>query len=340
MLHLAADPPTSRSDPASPPAATDPITAPAPLRLIKEIPLTSVESRIDHMAIDTHRNRLLVAAVGNDTLEIVDLNTHQWINRITSLQQPQDVMYLEPFDTIAISNGGDGSCRFYDAESLKIRSKIKDLDDADNLALVPNAPDHALAMGYGSGGLALIDPHDATLIRTIQFKGHPEAFVFDGGGQRAYINVAEFATVEAVSLKDGKSLGHWSLSSNASNFAMAADWSNDALLIACRKPAALLVLNAADGTIRATLPCDGDCDDLIVDGSTVYASCGAGFIDVYERRQDHSYERIAQVPTSPGARTCIFDNKNRLYVAAPHRNDREARIMVFEKTAAVEKPPD
>src|SRR5262249_48862484 len=45
----------------------------APLRLVQTIPLPHVEGRIDHMAVDLQGQRLFVAALGNDTLEVLDL---------------------------------------------------------------------------------------------------------------------------------------------------------------------------------------------------------------------------------------------------------------------------
>src|SRR3954464_14364162 len=49
------------------------------LELETSIPMPSVKGRIDHFAVDTKRNRLLVAALGNDTVEIIDLkrNRHE-----------------------------------------------------------------------------------------------------------------------------------------------------------------------------------------------------------------------------------------------------------------------
>jgi chromate transporter len=52
-----------------PRAATD---AP-PLRLVQTIPLPGVQGRIDHLAVDVAGQRLFVAALGNNTVEVVDL---------------------------------------------------------------------------------------------------------------------------------------------------------------------------------------------------------------------------------------------------------------------------
>ena len=45
----------------------------APLRLVQTIPLPHVEGRIDHLAVDLRGQRLFVAALGNNTLEVLDL---------------------------------------------------------------------------------------------------------------------------------------------------------------------------------------------------------------------------------------------------------------------------
>src|SRR5215831_9713207 len=54
-----------------------------PLRLVQTIPLPHVEGRIDHMAVDVQGQRLFVAALGNNTLEIIDLKAGTRLHTIT-----------------------------------------------------------------------------------------------------------------------------------------------------------------------------------------------------------------------------------------------------------------
>jgi len=60
----------------------------APLRLVQTIPLPNVEGRIDHLAIDLKGQRLFVAALGNDTVEIVDLGTGTRVRSLTDFHEP------------------------------------------------------------------------------------------------------------------------------------------------------------------------------------------------------------------------------------------------------------
>ncbi len=127
-----------------------------PLVFEKTIPLHGVGGRIDHMAIDLPRKRLIVAELGNNTVDLVDLSTGSAEHRIAGLSEPQGVGYAERADIILIANAGDGSVRLIDAKNLSPMGNVPLGDDADNVRIDPR---NGLAVvGYGSGALALIDP--------------------------------------------------------------------------------------------------------------------------------------------------------------------------------------
>ena len=64
------------------PAAGEAQTVGAPLVLEAKIPLGEVSGRIDHLAIDTKRQRLFVAEFGNNSLGVVDLAGGKVLRRI------------------------------------------------------------------------------------------------------------------------------------------------------------------------------------------------------------------------------------------------------------------
>src|ERR1051325_5714939 len=61
----------------------------APLHLKQTIPLPGVEGRIDHLALDAANERLFVCALGNNTIEVVDLRKGERIRSITGLGSPR-----------------------------------------------------------------------------------------------------------------------------------------------------------------------------------------------------------------------------------------------------------
>ncbi|GAU86800.1 hypothetical protein [Bosea sp. BIWAKO-01] len=68
--------------------------AEVPLILDRTIPLDGVSGRIGHVAVDIAGQRLLVAELGNDSFDIVDLKAESILNRIGGLREPQGIAYV------------------------------------------------------------------------------------------------------------------------------------------------------------------------------------------------------------------------------------------------------
>src|SRR6266516_3435633 len=61
----------------------------APVRILQTIPIPGVQGRIDHFSLDTKGQRLFVAALGNNSVEVIDLTQGKRIHSITGLREPQ-----------------------------------------------------------------------------------------------------------------------------------------------------------------------------------------------------------------------------------------------------------
>src|SRR4051812_9774318 len=64
------------------------------LRFENAISLPDVQGRIDHMSLDVANGRLFVAALGNNTVEVIDVKRGKRIDSIRGLREPQGVYYL------------------------------------------------------------------------------------------------------------------------------------------------------------------------------------------------------------------------------------------------------
>src|SRR5262249_19206261 len=142
-----------------------------------------------------------------------------------------------------------------------------------------------IVVGYGTGGLAVIDPGSRTKITDIPLPVHPEGFQLAPGGKRAYVNLPDARQVVVVDLSSGKQLANWPTKEDQrSNFPMAIDASGTALAIGFRGLPRLVILNASTGVERASIGTCGDADDVFFDERRhrVYVSCGEGMVDVLE----------------------------------------------------------
>jgi hypothetical protein len=77
----------------------------------------------------------------------------------------------------------------------------------------------------------------------------------------------------------------------------------------------------------------GDVDDLFYDAARkrIYITGGEGSIDVVYQKTPGFYEPLANIPTSPGARTSLYVPEwSRLCVAVPARGKQAAEIRVYE----------
>src|SRR5262245_58721670 len=155
------------------------------LKLEAKIPLGNVSGRIDHMAIDLTQQRLFVAELGNNTVGIVSLGGHNVIRSLDGLREPQGVAYLPSTDTLYVANAGDGSVRLFRGPDYAAVGQIDLQEDADNIRI--DIPANRIVVGYGSGGLAVIDAASSKKIADIPLSAHPESFQLDPGSSRIWV---------------------------------------------------------------------------------------------------------------------------------------------------------
>jgi hypothetical protein len=167
----------------------------------------------------------------------------------------------------------------------------------------------------------------------IKLEGHPESFQLESQGHRLFVNVPTAHHVAVVDREKRAVVAKWPVKEAAANFPMALDETNHRLLIGCRKPAKLLVLDSQSGKVVASMDCCGDTDDVFYDAAhkRVYVSGGEGCISIFEQSDPDHYRLAETLKTAAGARTSLFvPQTGRLYLAIPHRLSQPAEIQVFE----------
>src|ERR1043165_6896529 len=103
------------------------------MQLIQTIPLPNTSGRIDHLSIDLQGQRLFVAALGNNSVEVLDLKAGKVIHSISDFSEPQGVLFLAAPNQLFVTNGGNGLCQIFDASSFTALSRIDLGGDADNI---------------------------------------------------------------------------------------------------------------------------------------------------------------------------------------------------------------
>jgi hypothetical protein len=302
-----------------------------PLRLIQTIPLRNVEGRIDHMAVDLKGERLFIAALGNNTVEIVDLRAGKHMETISGLHEPQGVGFVPEFNKIFIANAQSGACEVFDGSSFKRIKSIKLSDDADNIRY--DAAVRRIYVGYGSGGLGIIDAVTGDQLGAIKLDGHPESFQLEKSGPRIFVNIPTSQKIVVVDRQKGAVATPWPISGATANFPMALDETHHRLFVGFRKPAKLTVFDTESGKVVTNLDSPEDADDIFYDGAKqrIYTSGGDGFIGIIQQQDADHYKTLTKIPTASGARTSLFvPELRRLYLAVPHRGAQTAEVRAYE----------
>jgi DNA-binding beta-propeller fold protein YncE len=302
-----------------------------PLVLLKSIELPGVEGRIDHLSIDRDRNRLFVAALGNNSIEVVDVAAGSRARSLGGFHEPQGVQVVAGQNAIAVANGQSGTLQIIDGATLQTAKRVPLSDDADNVRYEKAVK--RLYVGHGSGGLAVIDATDWRVLGTIPLSGHPESFQLESAGPRVFVNVPDARHVAVIDRRAMKILTTWPVVGAQSNYPMALDETNNRMFIGCRRPARVLIYDTTIGKIVGSADIVGDTDDLFYDAARkrLYVSGGEGYLDVFQEQDATRFARVAHVATAAGARTSLFvPEQARLYLAVPHRGSQKAEIRIFE----------
>jgi len=302
----------------------------ARFKLTQTIPLPGVEGRIDHFAFDAAGDRLFVCALGNNTVEVLDLRKGQRIHSITGLGSPQGIAYIPELDRLLVANDKGGICKIYDAKSYQPVGEINFKDDADNVRYDDSSK--RIYVGFGNGGLGIINSADGKQVGSIKLAAHPEAFELEKNGKRIFVNVPNSRQVAIIDRDKGEVVATWKTDLALGNFPMALDEASHRLFIGCRIPPKLIVLNTDSGDVVAKIDISGDPDDVFYDSKhhRIYAICGAGKIDMIDQTDPSNYKAVTKIDTADGERTGLFvPEPDTLFVAVPHRGSQRAEIRAY-----------
>jgi DNA-binding beta-propeller fold protein YncE len=300
------------------------------LSLKGPIDLPNVNGRIDHFSADLKNQRLFTSALGNHTLEILDIPGAKRLHTIPDLAEPQGVYYEPGSNHIFVACAEDGTTKVFDGSTFQLLATVKYSGDADNIRY--DARDHKVIVGYGDGALGFLDS-DGKKVGDISLDAHPESFQLEKSGNRVFVNVPDRKQLEVADLGKNAVVGKWPITSALKNYPMALDEAHHRLFVGCRAPARMFVLDTETGKQGTSVDIVGDTDDLFYDAARgqVYVIGGAGFVDAFEQKGPDQYNHIAHIATAAGARTGLFVPEwGQLFVAVPHCGEQISRILIYE----------
>src|SRR3989454_11299098 len=280
-----------------------------PLQLIQRIPVPGVTGRIDHFTAYPKRRLLIFAALGNNSLEIVNTFEGKVVQSIKGLEEPQGVVYVPEFDKIFVANAGNGMVNVYDGKTYALRKSIALGEESDTDNLRWDEASKRVFVGI-VGGIAMVDAAtEAHVENDLKGSGgHSESFQLEKKGSRIFVNVPDDSSV--INVIDRKTVGltKWELNGAKANYPMALDEDDHRLFVVTRRPPLLVVLDTNTGKEVARVPVGGSSDDVYFDAERkrIYAIGGEGFFNAIPQKNPNHYTVSANNPTTPGVGTGGF----------------------------------
>lgn len=305
------------------------------LTLRQTIPLSGVNGKFDHFAIDLAKGRLFAAATGNHSVEVIDLKSGRTKESITGLGKPHGLAWVESTGSLYVADGTLAELRVYRGSPLQLAGAIKLSQDADDM--VYDDVHHLLYVGHGGGSatapgtVAVVDTSTFTLVATLPVAAHPEALDLDAAGRRIFANIADSGEIAVIDAATNTVAARWKLNKAGDNVPIAYDGARHRLFLACRTPATLLELDGSTGDELSRAVTGEGADDLFYDAvlGRVYVISGSGEVDTFDVN-GKSITSAGVTRTAAGAKTALFvPATSRLYVGVPGSSEKPAEIRVY-----------
>jgi len=310
--------------------------ATSPLTLQRTIPLPTGTGKFDHFAVDLDANRLFIAATGNRSVEVLDLNSDKVTASLTGLGKPHGLAWIHSTSRLYAADGSQANLKMFEGSPLNQTKFITLSDDADDM--VYDAKSKLLYVGHGGSDaanparIAVIDTTNETLVTNLPIAAHPEGLEIDNAKDRIFVNVADAAEVVVIGGSTHTQIAIWKLTRAKDNVPLAYDEEHQILFVGCRTPARLLVLDATSGKELADLPSEAGADDLFYDPELhrVYLIAGSGAINVYEIDASKTVRAVGVTRTSAGAKTgLLVPSQHSLFIGAPATGSKQAEILLY-----------
>ena len=307
---------------------------PQPLVLTEAIPLPGVQGRFDHSGYDG-RNQLFISALGNNTVEVIDISARIRAHSISGVPNPQGVAYSPETKKLFVGSS-KGKLYIFDGISFDLIKTIDFHGDVDNLRY--DAATKRVYVGYGEDETGAIGMVDATTNERLKDEyvlgAHPESFQMEKSGPNIYVNLPDLKQIAVIN-RSTHAITRWPLTVEQ-NFPMALDEVEHRLFVVTHQPASLVVLDTNSGRVVATLRCVQEADEVFYDSARqrVYIPGGEGYISVFQEKDADHYKLLTKVPSALGARTAGYFGKgrkgfDRFFLAVPARADHGAEMWIY-----------
>jgi DNA-binding beta-propeller fold protein YncE len=164
---------------------------------------------------------------------------------------------------------------------------------------------------HSAPNATVINAVDGTVIGTLDLGGQPEQAATDSKGH-IYVDLEDKNSIAAVDAAAMKVTAHYDLAPKGGAPAgLGFDVKNGILFAAGAEPPTMVILNAGDGKILASVPIGAGVDGAVFNPATMeaFSSQRDGTLTVVKENSPTSFVVEQTVKTMPSAKTLTLDSK-------------------------------
>jgi DNA-binding beta-propeller fold protein YncE len=289
-------------------AAAVSLLAQGPYKVIKTVKVGGAGG-FDYVYADSAGRRLYIPRTGNPGGRITVFN-------LDTLEAAGEIAETNARGTAVDPKSNHGfvtskPVTMFDSKTLAVIKKI-DVEGGPDGILFDAYNQRVYILSHGAPNATVIDAKDGSVVGTIDLGGAPEQAVSDGKGH-IYIDIEDKDNVAVVDAKTMAVTAHYELGGKGGQCAgLAMDVKNDILFVACRKPQAMVILNAKNGKIIDALPLGAGTDGAVFNPKTMeaFSSQGDGTLTIIKENSPASFVVEQTVTTPVRAKTLTLDSKN------------------------------
>jgi len=280
----------------------------------------------DYLSVDSDTHRLFIAR--GTRVMVVDTDSGRLLGEIPDTQGVHGVAFVRDLGLGFTSNGREDTVSVFDLKSLAVQKKIKVGNGPDAILYDPFSKRVFTFNGRGQDTTA-VDPSKSDVAGTLALGGKPEFPVSDEKGT-VFVNIEDKSELVAFDPVKLSVKSRWKLTGCEEPTGLSFDAKARRLFVGCGGNKKMVVVDADNGKVLATLDIGEGCDATAFDPdrNLAFASAGDGTITVVSEDAPDKFSVVQTVTTQKGARTMTVDHKtHRLYTVTANVGPRPERKM-------------
>jgi hypothetical protein len=287
---------------ASPPAGS--------YHLLKKVPLGAAAGGgeyFDYLTFDAAARRVYLSH--GTEVQVVDADSSAVVGIISGLKRCHGIALVNELGKGFITDGDAGKVVIFDMASLKVIGEVKTQPDSDAIIYDP-ASKRIFAFNGNSHNASVIDPANATLVKTLPLNGAPENAVADGRGM-VYNNLEDTSEVVAIDSRTLTIKSRWPVAPAGAPTAIAMDRRHRRLFSSGRNPQMVVMMDADNGKVIQSFPISAGADANVFEPETglLFVSTREGMIHIFHEDSPDKLTEVETVKTEYGAKTMALDPK-------------------------------